>query len=300
MPDSIPSQVVPQAVATQEELPKPEPLVEHQQQEDKQEGEGEGEAPLAPVEQAAVDPIVPSNQLKPRSLTSRPPPLPPPLPTQDKVLPSPSRPTTRSSAQQANPNNTAATSAAQGALDDDDDEGGKSNWVKGTKSRWSPEEDKELLRIIQESPTLSWEDIAGKMEGRKASGCAMRWSVLFFFLLLLSRLFLPPLSSSTSYHLYHLYQLFEFRSIGTTLFAKLLIVSLKPLSFFVPVLRPLTHPLTPILPKTQKNSCHPRTICQYCSGASYDEEVKNQVPYQRHLRRRRGLRFGELLWRRRT
>ncbi|KAI5479592.1 integral membrane protein, glucose receptor Git3 [Pseudohyphozyma bogoriensis] len=129
------------------------------------------------------------HQVQPPQLQRRAPPLPPPLPHEETPSGRPSR---------AAKLKTRAPIDADSEEDDDEDEGYLEHPAeqvelpdgvppkkkkgpkggeqgKGSKTRWTKDEDAELLRIIQDSPTLSWDDIAAKLPGRNASGCAMRW-----------------------------------------------------------------------------------------------------------------------------
>ncbi|GAA6039520.1 hypothetical protein JCM8097_008364 [Rhodosporidiobolus ruineniae] len=44
----------------------------------------------------------------------------------------------------------------------------------GSRRRWTPAEDADLVRLVKEVPPLTWTQIGERM-GRKGSGCGMRW-----------------------------------------------------------------------------------------------------------------------------
>ncbi|BGP20344.1 hypothetical protein JCM10213_001603 [Rhodosporidiobolus nylandii] len=44
----------------------------------------------------------------------------------------------------------------------------------GSRQRWTPAEDAELIRLVKQLPPLTWTEI-GQQMGRKGGGCGMRW-----------------------------------------------------------------------------------------------------------------------------
>ncbi|GAA5986993.1 hypothetical protein JCM11641_004412, partial [Rhodosporidiobolus odoratus] len=44
----------------------------------------------------------------------------------------------------------------------------------GSRQRWTPEEDAELIKLVKQVPPLTWTEIGEEM-GRKGGGCGMRW-----------------------------------------------------------------------------------------------------------------------------
>ncbi|KAL8276686.1 hypothetical protein RQP46_010954 [Phenoliferia psychrophenolica] len=155
-----------------------------------------GPAPALALGPVAAAAPAPAALPLPPARSSRPPQLPPALPQPNApVAPAPEPRLTRAKANpasaQARRSFKEGTSSDEEGDDGDEDDpdasgeeddehhshgqNGKPAWAKATKTRWTPTEDAELVRLVRIKPALTWTEIGEQMPGRKASGCMMRW-----------------------------------------------------------------------------------------------------------------------------